>query len=119
MTRNLSSDRTQNINETCRTEGLLFGEQWSTMAGKVCLSEYVLEDCWGGGLLDNCPLANSSPSFTTPITVLSCFVFRVIVVLIAVTCLVASVYDILTQYRPSCIIRTVLLTVLLTALRLR
>ena len=91
------------------------GVQW--LAKFACLNM-----CWkivGGGLLDNCALANSSPSFTTPITVLSCFVFRVIVVLIAVTCLVASVYDILTQYRPSCIIRTVLLTVLLTALRLR
>ena len=43
MSGNLSSDRSQDTYETCRTKGLLFGEQRSPMTGKVCLSEYLLD----------------------------------------------------------------------------
>ena len=46
---NLSSDKSQRTNETCRTKILLFGEQRSTNAGKDCLSECVdvCDDGWG------------------------------------------------------------------------
>ena len=34
---------------TCRTNGRLFGEQGTTMAGEVCLFEYVFDVCDDGG----------------------------------------------------------------------
>ena len=47
MSRNLSSGRSKHIYESCRTKGLLFGEQnsTSTMAGKVCFSEGMDVGC--------------------------------------------------------------------------
>ena len=50
MSGNLSSDRSQYTIETFITEGPFFGEQRSGMAGKVCLSEDMLDVCdhgWG------------------------------------------------------------------------
>ena len=41
-------DSSQETYETLRTKSLLFGEQRSTIAGKVCLSEYVLDVCDDG-----------------------------------------------------------------------
>ena len=38
-------DMPQCTYESCVTKGLLFGEQRSTMAGKVCLSECMLDSC--------------------------------------------------------------------------
>ena len=43
MSGKLSTDRSQYTYEISRSKGLLFGEQRSTMAGKVCLSD---DDCW-------------------------------------------------------------------------
>lgn len=54
MSWNLSSDLFQDTQETCITKGLLFDEQRSSKAGKVCFSEYVLdlcEDGWGSCLI--------------------------------------------------------------------
>ena len=54
MPGHLSSDRSKDTYETCRTEGLLLGEGRSTMARKVCLSVYVLDVCddgWGNCLI--------------------------------------------------------------------
>ena len=48
-------DMSQDTYESCITYGLLFGEQRSTMAGKVCLSAYMLGVCvingWGTCML--------------------------------------------------------------------
>ena len=43
MSGNLYSDRSQNTYKTCRTQGFLYGEQRSTMAGNACLSEDMLD----------------------------------------------------------------------------
>ena len=48
MSGKLSTDRSQYTYEISRSKGLLFGEQRSTMAGKVCLSD---DDCWGNCLI--------------------------------------------------------------------
>ena len=63
MSRNLSSGKFKDIYETCRTKGLLFGEQksTSTMAGKVCFSEGMLDVCDDG--LGNCWI--TVPQFST------------------------------------------------------
>ena len=42
---NLSLNKPQDTYKICRTKGLLFGEQMSTLAGKVCLSEDMLDVC--------------------------------------------------------------------------
>ena len=56
MSGNLSSDKSQDTYNTCRTKGILFGEQRSTtMNGRQSLfSEYVLDMCddgWGNFLI--------------------------------------------------------------------
>ena len=62
MSGKLPANRFQDTYETCRTKGVLFGEQRSTMAGKVA----CVNMCWMcvmmvGGLFDGFPVTNSSP----------------------------------------------------------
>ena len=65
MSGNLSSEKSQDTYNTCRTKGIFFGEQRSTtMNGRQSLFFWICVGYvwwWLGELFDSCPVANISP----------------------------------------------------------